>query len=529
MITAVILARCTSSRLPNKHFYKIGDKELINIIIDNIKKNKLISQIYLATGTKKKNFLFQKIAKKKKIKIYFHKNEDNVTERIYNITKKIKTKYTLLISGDCCLVDNSFIKRLYKDINLNNSDFVKTKKKLIHEGIKLFKTDIWKKVNKLSIKNYQREHPGYVVNEKPELFNIGKYKPQKYEIGKKFRISVDTESDLDFFNKHYYYLKSKSKKFNLINVLRSKNFKFLNKHVDQKKPGKNKGAKYVILTAYSKTIGLGHLSRSKTLFREINETITSDVKIICVGKNLNDHNFIYNNRIKFVNKINYQLFSSQKRVIIDLPKIMFNELKNNQINKKNIVIIDNYRHLSKPKFIIPSIRNFKKFKNPNIYSGKNFLIVTRKILKFKSFTNKMKNEYILLSGSSNLSLHMINFFKNNKNIRLLIGPLVSKEELKIFKNMKIKFKKCKMNYFDYLSKAKEVYCKFGISTYEMILLNKRPIIIQENENNEVKKDIKYLYNKGLIKLIENKKIISKKKSLKIDINNSLKNIVRILK
>jgi hypothetical protein len=95
--------------------------------------------------------------------------------------------------------------------------------------------------------------------------------------------------------------------------------------------------------------------------------------------------------------------------------------------------------------------------------------------------------------------------------------------------MKIKFKKCKMNYFDYLSKAKEVYCKFGISTYEMILLNKRPIIIQENENNEVKKDIKYLYNKGLIKLIENKKIISKKKSLKIDINNSLKNIVRILK
>ena len=63
----------------------------------------------------------------------------------------------------------------------------------------------------------------------------------------------------------------------------------------------------------------------------------------------------------------------------------------------------------------------------------------------------------------------------------------------------------------------------------MILLNKRPIIIQENENNEVKKDIKYLYNKGLIKLIENKKIISKKKSLKIDINNSLKNIVRILK
>ena len=59
MITAVILARCTSSRLPKKHFYKIGNKRLINIIIDNLKKNNLISKIYIATGSKKKNNLFK--------------------------------------------------------------------------------------------------------------------------------------------------------------------------------------------------------------------------------------------------------------------------------------------------------------------------------------------------------------------------------------------------------------------------------------------------------------------------------------
>jgi len=46
MITAIILARCTSSRLSKKHFYKIGKKKLIEIIIDNLKKNKLIDKIY---------------------------------------------------------------------------------------------------------------------------------------------------------------------------------------------------------------------------------------------------------------------------------------------------------------------------------------------------------------------------------------------------------------------------------------------------------------------------------------------------
>ena len=132
-----------------------------------------------------------------------------MTERIYNVAKKIKTKYSVIISGDCCLVDNSFIKRLYKGIKSQKSDFIKSNKKLIHEGITLFRTDIWRKVNEKSKKDYQKEHPGYVVKEYPEFFNIGLYKPLKYEIGKKFRLSVDTESDLDFFNKHYDFLKKK--------------------------------------------------------------------------------------------------------------------------------------------------------------------------------------------------------------------------------------------------------------------------------------------------------------------------------
>ena len=54
MITAIVLCRSNSSRLKNKHFYKIGGKPLIEIIIDKLSKINLISEIYIATGSKKK-------------------------------------------------------------------------------------------------------------------------------------------------------------------------------------------------------------------------------------------------------------------------------------------------------------------------------------------------------------------------------------------------------------------------------------------------------------------------------------------
>ena len=58
------------------------------------------------------------------------------------------------------------------------------------------------------------------------------------------------------------------------------------------------------------------------------------MEIICLGEKFYDKNFIYNNKIKFIKKINDKLLSSGNKIIIDLPKIKFQKLTNNQINKK---------------------------------------------------------------------------------------------------------------------------------------------------------------------------------------------------
>ncbi len=532
MVSAIILARCNSSRLPSKHFYKIGDEKIIDITIKNLLSNKLIKNIYLATGKKNENLKFKKYLDKKykkKIEIYFHKNSTNVTERIYYLTKKIKTKYSVLISGDCCLVDNKFIARQYYQLSKANKDFIESKNKLVHEGISTFKTKSWKKVYLNTKKKYQEEHPGYVKKEHPNLFNIINYSPLNYEIGKNLRLSVDTESDLDFFNCHYNYLKTNGKAFNLKNVLNSKNFNILNSHVVQKKADENEEPKINIISAVSKKIGMGHLIRSEVLLREINETYSSKVKLYVLGKKNNFHNLIYNNKIKFISKIPNKLFYDSQKIIVDLPSEYLNKIKSKTLNKKNIIIIDKYKNLKNPKFIIPSIRKFKS-KNKNVFSGKDFLILSRSILKEKFNKTKSNKNLMFLSGSGNLSRLQLNILKKDlKNTNLILGPLAKEKEKLLLKKLQINYSINPEDRFSKIKNANNVYCKFGVSTYEAIALNKKPVVFNENEIGERKKDINTLFRLGLIKLFRENRLISKKTKVKIDINLSLKNIIEVIK
>ena len=260
MLTAIINARCTSSRLPFKHFKKIGNKTVIELIIDTLKENKIIKEIYIATGSYSKNKKFKQELKHKykNLKFFFYDKEEHVTERIFKLSKKINTDYCALISGDCVLIDNSFITRMFKKLSDNkNFDFIKASKKVQHEGIKIFKTEAWGKVNRLSKNNIFQENPGYITKIYPKKFKILKLIPQKYESGKSSRLSIDTESDLDFFELIYSFLNKKNKKFNFQNSIKYNclnKFNYINKHVKQKDPQKKKLKKIIIITCANKKI-----------------------------------------------------------------------------------------------------------------------------------------------------------------------------------------------------------------------------------------------------------------------------------
>ncbi len=535
MLTAIINARCNSSRLKYKHFKKIGGKTIIEIIINNLKKNKLINEIYIASGSYKNNKIFVKKLKPKfkDLKFFFFDNEENVTKRIYKLTKKIKNKYSVLISGDCVLVDNFFIERLYKKLKENlEYDFVYCKKKVQHEGIKVFKTQAWDKVNKKSNLRIFQENPGYVIKKKPRFFKIIFLKPLKYESEKVSRLSVDTQSDLDFFDTISKFLKNKKKDFSFKNAAYYdcfKKFSFLNNHVNQKKPGKYINRKIFIISCCNNKYGLGHYMRSKVIEREINERYTSDVKTILINSekmlNLGKEN-IYLNYDKIFKLIKS---NSKELFIIDLPKELFLKIYNKVKNIKKLILIDQIVKDKKSIKIIPTTR-LRNNKNFNIYSGKNYLLIKREINKINALRlvdKKNKRKILSFGGTFYRSNEIDQFLMKRSNITLILGNLLKPKQISYFD--KFKLKKVLIgpdNFLEMASKSKEIYCKFGVSTYEFISLGHKPSVFIEGEEGDRLDEIKWLKKNNFINIYGHKSesnIINK-----LNINLCLNNISKII-
>ena len=94
--------------------------------------------------------------------------------------------------------------------------------------------------------------------------------------------------------------------------MKTKKLSILNSHVTQKKKVKIISNKIFLISFTSKKYGYGHLSRLSTIEREINETITSDVKKIILRSNKTD-------KIKnFINKIKSKKYKN-KIFIVDVP------------------------------------------------------------------------------------------------------------------------------------------------------------------------------------------------------------------
>lgn len=535
MITAVIVGRENSSRLFQKHFNKIGKYNIFENILFNLKKSKKISQFIFATGSKKKNKNYINFFKQKKIDTFDFNEENNVTKRIYLLTKNINTKYTLIVSGDCPLPDYSFIDYCSDQLE-NNSyyEFLRPKRKVFHEGLILFKTKAWKKVYLQSKSKIFKENPGYILKKKPQNFKIYNFTPRKSDTRfMKLRFSIDTLSDLYFFRLLNYNLKNKFLDLKDLTQRKINKFREINNKVTQIIPEKTIKSKIGIITIYNKKFGLGHLKRSSIIYQNLIDRSFKNVKIFNFTKSKNK-----NSIIKDINQNNIKLFNSKTikeldYLFIDLPKeIIEKQIKKLKLKKTKVTFIDNLpvKFNSKYSAVIPSLNKIST--NSNIFSGSENLILDKRIM-FENLKEKIKLRYdylFLTGGTKELDLKTIHIINSKlKNHLVVVGPYVSKSYIKILKEKKINFLKDPHNIYELIKESKNILCYFGITTYEILALNKKPVIIFEASDkktqrytdvmNLIKKDLAISFELFLDNLKLNKKMICKKKlNFKYDCN-----------
>lgn len=207
-ITAIIQARITSTRYPGKIFEKIGNKSLIQIIIDRLKESKFIEQVVLAIPNDKIN---REISKKvKNVKIYFG-SEHDVLKRYYGAAKKYNSEIIVRICGDCPFIDPKIIDKMLDEYMKSKVDYLSnTIIPTFPDGldVEIFDFETLKTVHQRAKKISHREHvTKYILDRKNFKKKNFAY---KFDLSK-LRLTIDEKIDLNILKDVYKKINKKLK------------------------------------------------------------------------------------------------------------------------------------------------------------------------------------------------------------------------------------------------------------------------------------------------------------------------------
>lgn len=207
MTLGIIQARTGSTRFPNKILYKIGDKTLLELMINRVKKSKLLDKIIVATTTNPNDDKLCELIKSWGIE-YFRGDENDLLDRYYQCAKEFKGDVIVRLGSDDVFMDPNLIDRAVKIYNDNpNLDFITNhfSPQTYPEGLELevysFKTleSLWRNATLKS----DREHVFIYLQRNQNKFNIYNFTQKKDQ--SHIRLTLDYECDYDLTKKIYEY------------------------------------------------------------------------------------------------------------------------------------------------------------------------------------------------------------------------------------------------------------------------------------------------------------------------------------
>ena len=242
-LAAIITVRTTSSRLPKKCYKKLfRNISLLEIVIERSKK--VNAQIIVATSKDKTDDKIEKIAIKKKVKV-FRGSLRNKIHRWNACFKKHKLDYAILIDADDPSFSFNLMNKALVKIVKSKADIICGSKNLLPGLITygLSKNGI-KKLS-LTAKNENTDTDvidTFLNNTKLKYSRI--YPTKINEIKTDIRLTIDYPEDVVFYRELYKrvsYLESSSKivsivkklKLKKINWFRDKDFKINQKRFNK--------------------------------------------------------------------------------------------------------------------------------------------------------------------------------------------------------------------------------------------------------------------------------------------------------
>lgn len=183
-IVASIEARMTSSRFPGKVLLPILSRPILALMIERVKKAKLVDEIVVATTTNRSDDIIDHWCQELGVSV-FRGSEDDVLDRVVKAHEFRESDIIVELTGDCPFVDPEMIDEAIRCYQEKNVDYVSNNyKRTFPDGtdIQVFSFKLLESVAALTKDPLDREHVSKFI-----------YTSGKYEI---FTIEADAESDL---------------------------------------------------------------------------------------------------------------------------------------------------------------------------------------------------------------------------------------------------------------------------------------------------------------------------------------------
>lgn len=218
-ISIIIQARVGSTRLPKKVLLPLGDKTILERVIERASKSRLASEVIVATTKKRQDHKIISLCQKIGID-FFRGSEDDVLDRYYQSALSRNSNNIIRITADCPLIDFRIIDKVIdKHLREKNDYTGNTVIDSFPDGqdVEIFTFDAlkkaWKEANLLS----DREHVTQYIKRNPNLFSIGSLVNER-DLSK-MRWTIDNPEDYDFLTKVFIKVHQKNLDFSMQEIV----------------------------------------------------------------------------------------------------------------------------------------------------------------------------------------------------------------------------------------------------------------------------------------------------------------------
>ena len=232
-------------RLPAKHLRPIGDRPMLQWVVDRLRNSRELDEIVLATVAEPENRPFTGCLQLKNgMACFWYEGEvDHVTTRLRRAAEAFDADVCVLVSGDCPLIHATAIDQLIR--SLKDSPDADTVRFLpdTHgqpaalQGIITSRKKAWQRADDLADRPELKEHQFPVIGMRPELFKSVNVTLPESICMPHHRLSVDTLADLAFMNALHADLDKRGLPFDLphvVGLLKDRpELKAINAHVHQ--------------------------------------------------------------------------------------------------------------------------------------------------------------------------------------------------------------------------------------------------------------------------------------------------------